>query len=83
MRRLRLAGCQVRACLSAPWSLGKVNVPLNQTSGRPSPLSAGRGRSLPAEFKVHSRLLPERYPEPENGTRDALIKLSGVRFDGR
>lgn len=83
MRRLWLAGCQVRACLSAPWSLGKVNVPLNQTSGRPSPLSAGRCCALPAEFKVHSHLLPESYPEPQNGGRYALIKLSGGRFDSR
>lgn len=78
MRRLWLAGCQVRACLSAPWSLGKVNVPLNQTSGRPSPLSAGRCCSLPAELKVHSHLLPETYPETQNGVRYALIKLSWV-----
>lgn len=83
MRRLWLTGCQVRACLSAPWSLGKVNVPLNQTSGRPSPLSAGRCCSLPAEFKVHSHLLPETYPEPQNGGRYALIKLSWSGFDSR
>ena len=56
-------GCQVSACLSAPWSLGKVSVPLNQTSGRPSPLSAGRLllRS-PVGFKVHSHLLPRKFP---------------------
>lgn len=69
--------------LSAPWSLGKVNVPLNQTSGRPGPLSAGRRCSLPAEFKVHSHLLPETYPKLQNGGRYALIKLSGGGFDGR
>lgn len=83
MRRLWLAGCQVRACLSAPWSLGKVNVPLNQTSGKPSPLSAGRCCSLPAEFKVHSHLLPQTYPEPQNGGGYALIKLSWGGFDSR
>lgn len=69
------------AHLSAPWSLAKVNVPLNQTSGRPAPLSAGRRRSLPAEFKVHSHLLPQTYPEPQNGGHYILIKLSLGRFD--
>lgn len=83
MRRLWLVGCQVRVYLSAPWSLGKVNVPLNQTSGRPASLSAGRCCSLPAEFKVHSHLLPETYPEPQNGGSYALIKLSWGRFDSR
>lgn len=81
MRKLRLAGCQVRAYLSAPWSLQKVNVPLNQTSGRPARLSAGRCRSLPAEFKVQSHLLPETYSEAQNGGRYALIKLSWGWFD--
>lgn len=81
MRRMWLSGCQVSAYLSAPWSLQKVNVPLNQTSGRPAQLSAGRCCSLPAEFKVQSHLLPETYPEPQNGGRYALIKLSWGRFD--
>ena len=33
---------QVEAYPSAPWSPGKVTVPLNQTSGWPASLSAGR-----------------------------------------
>lgn len=53
-------------------------MPLNQTSGRLGPLSAGRCCPLPAEFKVHSHLLPETYPEHQNGSRYALIKLSEV-----
>lgn len=45
------------------------------------PPSAGRRCSLPAEFKVHSHLLPGSYPEPQNGVRYALIKLSWFSFD--